>query len=65
MSGLNHAPQANLIHTFGDEDEFIDRRGPHERKRRMLEVPVGLEFGPPPQAFMMLQVLLGVQQHIY
>lgn len=54
MSGFSqHGPPANLFHAFSDEDEF---RGPHDRKRRLIEAPpIGLEFGPNPQEFFMLQ----------
>ena len=44
----------NLLQSFFEESDMGDRRGP--MKRRMLEAGAGFEIGPPPQAFMMLQV---------
>lgn len=50
-----YKPPQNLLHTFFEEDDLFERRGPHERKRRMMEAGVGFEVGPPPHAFLMLQ----------
>lgn len=47
-------PAQNLLQTFFEEADMGDRRGP--MKRRMMETGGGFEIGPPPQAFMMLEV---------
>jgi len=50
-------PPQNLANSFFEEDDLFERRGPvhNDRKRRILETGLGLEVGPPPQAFFMIQ----------
>jgi hypothetical protein len=56
MGNSGFPPSQNLLQTFFEEGDIGERRGPMERKRRMMETGVGFEIGPPPaQAFMMLQ----------